>query len=136
MKKCTKCWIEKKFGDFYKSSRSKDGYMPSCKTCADTSTKASRAKKKDHYNKLRNNYKRERYSFIAEAKQKTGCAVCGEREVVCLDFHHLDPSSKDFALANAWGFGEEKLRAEMDKCVVVCKNCHAKIHAGLINLPL
>jgi hypothetical protein len=98
-------------------------------------TRQSRAKKQDHYNKLRNDYKRRIYEDIALIKRTNGCKICGEDEPVCLDFHHLNPAEKDFSLGRAWGFSEVKLKAEMEKCIIVCKNCHAKIHAGILDAP-
>lgn len=44
------------------------------------------------------------------------------------DFHHLDPTQKDFQIGKKnWSF--EKIKSELDKCVLVCAVCHRKIHA-------
>ena len=49
-----------------------------------------------------------------------------------LDFHHLDPASKEFDIAMAmndeWTW--EAVLAEIRKCVCLCANCHRKVHAG------
>lgn len=60
---------------------------------------------------------------------KTPCA-CGESDKRCLDFHHVDPATKLFRLgeAHTLGYSREKVIAEMDKCVVMCSNCHRKHH--------
>lgn len=67
---------------------------------------------------------------------KTKCAYCPESESCCLDFHHLDPTQKESSIADACrnGWAEERLRTEIAKCLVVCKNCHAKLHAGKLVL--
>jgi len=57
--------------------------------------------------------------------------------VAALDFHHLDPSQKDFGISEGgvprkWS----KIQQELDKCVLVCNRCHAEIHAGIRNIPL
>jgi transposase len=73
--------------------------------------------------------------LVAEAGGR--CAICGyDRCVAALHFHHIDPASKRFhlsmqgvtrALATA--------RAEMEKCVLLCANCHAEVESGLVAPP-
>lgn len=66
-------------------------------------------------------------------KYKGGkCAECGySRCLQALDFHHLDPSQKDFSIAGSHNRSWEKIKAELDKCICLCKNCHAEVHAGI-----
>lgn len=62
------------------------------------------------------------------------CQICGyDKCNAALDFHHLDPTKKDFAIGSkgytrAW----KSVQAELDKCILVCANCHREIHNGLI----
>jgi hypothetical protein len=64
------------------------------------------------------------------------CAVCGyDRCMVNLHFHHVDPSTKSFALSVATGKGLSKLREEAKKCVLVWANCHGEIESRLIASP-
>jgi len=64
------------------------------------------------------------------------CAVCGyARTVVNLHFHHVDPSTKSFAVNSSLGKSLAAFRAEAKKCVLVCANCHGEIEAGLIPSP-
>ena len=54
-----------------------------------------------------------------------------------LHFHHIDPSQKKFPISDAVSSGkysQEEVEAEIKKCVLVCANCHAEIHASLIEL--
>jgi hypothetical protein len=57
-----------------------------------------------------------------------GCSVCGYAKcAAALDFHHLDPSFKERRVtARMWknNLGKE----ELEKCILVCKNCHMEIH--------
>src|SRR4051794_33666263 len=65
------------------------------------------------------------------------CALCGyDRSPVALQFHHLDPSTKDFGIADR-GVARaiSSARAEVGKCVLLCANCHAEVEAGLATLP-
>jgi transcription elongation factor Elf1 len=64
-----------------------------------------------------------------EIKRRFGCRTCGESELVCLEFHHLDPITKDFDIAQAmvdeWAW--DKVLAEIRKCACLCANCHRKV---------
>lgn len=62
------------------------------------------------------------------------CSMCGyNRYLGALDFHHLDPSEKEFEIGQGLlRYSKDKLIAEMSKCSLVCKNCHAEIEAGLM----
>lgn len=61
--------------------------------------------------------------------QKTACTDCGELDPACLDFHHVDSTKKDANLSVAvahWSI--KRLQTEMAKCVILCSNCHRKLH--------
>jgi hypothetical protein len=62
------------------------------------------------------------------------CAVCSYNKCVrALQCHHLDKSEKEFTVSRrtlSW----EKLVKELDKCILLCANCHSEYHAGLIDL--
>ena len=66
----------------------------------------------------------------AEAGGK--CTRCGYSGIA-LDWHHRNPEEKSFGISGK-GFSFEKLKEEANKCDLVCKNCHAEIHAGLLHL--
>jgi hypothetical protein len=64
------------------------------------------------------------------------CAVCGyQRCIINLHFHHIDPSTKAFSMSMARGKSIASYRAEAEKCVLVCANCHGEIEAGQIPSP-
>ena len=67
--------------------------------------------------------------FIEAYKREHPCP-CGEAHVACLQFHHTDPREKDFeiGLADRHMWSLERLHREMQKCQVLCANCHAKLH--------
>ncbi len=60
------------------------------------------------------------------------CVVCGyNRCAAALDFHHRNPHRKDKAIVNNiadWKWSD--LKRELDKCDLVCANCHREIHHG------
>lgn len=66
------------------------------------------------------------------------CALCGYgRWVGALQFHHLDPSRKEFSISQR-GHSRSlaRSRAEARKCVLLCANCHAEVEGGFATLPL
>ncbi len=65
------------------------------------------------------------------------CAACGyDRCLAALQFHHLDPDRKTFAIAgNGLTRSLAASRAEAAKCVLLCANCHAEVEAGERALP-
>src|SRR5262249_28265075 len=69
---------------------------------------------------------------IEAIKGYNGCALCPECDPVCLEFHHTDPKEKDFDIGSfpnvSWKWAI--IAREMRKCVVLCSNCHKKVHAG------
>ena len=64
------------------------------------------------------------------------CCVCGFHIYMgALEFHHLDPTKKDFQISKiSWGGLSAMLMQELDKCALLCANCHRMVHAGFIVL--
>ena len=66
------------------------------------------------------------------------CSICGyDKCPEALDFHHIDESKKSFSLSDHgikldWPL----IKEELDKCIVVCANCHREIHAGYIEVDI
>lgn len=93
-----------------------------------TLTKRERKLARCRENQKRSYWKKR--NFVNEYKSSRGCSIC-EKEFrsYCLDFHHIDDSEKDFnvgASLSSW----KKLESELEKCIVVCANCHREIHYG------
>ncbi len=65
------------------------------------------------------------------------CCVCGyDRNMRALHFHHLEPSLKRHEInAKGVAIALEKLRAEAQKCVLLCSNCHAEVEEGMVSVP-
>jgi len=65
------------------------------------------------------------------------CQVCGyDKYQGALDLHHLNAEEKDFGIGDkGYTRSWEKVRAELDKCILVCANCHREIEAGITQLP-
>ena len=99
----------------------------------------SRAAIRKHYNENKGYYKgkarrrrHEMRDWLRDYKQEQGCKDCGISNPVVLVFHHINPEEKDFNLCNApsFGYGIERVSKEIEKCIVLCANCHAIVHAS------
>ena len=75
-----------------------------------------------------------RRKWLVDYKKTLKCARCGETHPATLTFHHKNSSEKSFEIGNAivLGVGLKKLLAEIEKCEVICANCHAKEHLSYL----
>ena len=62
------------------------------------------------------------------------CVVCGEDHPVALQFHHLDPKIKDSTVSAMLRVKTDwtAIVAEIEKCAILCSNCHIKVHRNVI----
>jgi len=69
-------------------------------------------------------------AWMREFKAGLSCKKCGENHPAALQFHHLNPGEKDMNISETIhnGWSKKKIQKEMAKCIVLCANCHAKIH--------
>lgn len=58
------------------------------------------------------------------------CEKCGYNKYLgALEWHHLDPNVKEYAIGKRRGLKPETLQKEIEKCSLLCANCHAEAHA-------
>lgn len=63
------------------------------------------------------------------------CKVCEfSKYKTALDIHHLDPKQKDSNFASMRGWSWNRIQSELDKCILLCKNCHSAFHNGELSL--
>lgn len=117
---CTLCRERKELNnDNYGICKTeKTGYGGVCKKCLSKRTTRVQKASKEKY-----------------VQYKGGeCQVCGYNKCNgALCFHHINPEEKEFTLAKYKNRAWEIVKKELDKCLLVCANCHAEIHAGLID---
>lgn len=89
-----------------------DGYF-ACKKCASENVISKRRRLKEK---------------LVEYKGGK-CEICGYNKCIdALEFHHKDPNEKDFSISGK-SVSLERLKKEVDKCILVCANCHREIHS-------
>ena len=110
-KHCSICNTCKPRVDFY--VKKNGDYHPYCKSC--TSEKL---------------IKKNKITKSKCVEYKGGqCEKCGyNKSQAALHFHHIDPATKSFSIASRQSCSFEELKAELDKCIMLCANCHAEEH--------
>lgn len=83
-----------------------------------------------HTNKLRKQDRDKKFKIFREYKETKGCTLCGYNDYGgSLDFHHLKPKDKKIRItATHFVSNSTKIKKEMNKCIIVCKNCHYELH--------
>jgi hypothetical protein len=90
-----------------------------------------RDRNRERHNKNWRDLRARKVEKMRQLKSDRGCKECGERHPACLEFHHRDPEHKKFLIASvAFRLSDEKMKAEIEKCDVLCSNCHRKHHWG------
>ena len=75
---------------------------------------------------------RRRTKLRAVAYMGGSCQVCGyKRCAAALAFHHKDPKQKDFIISGGSIKSWDRMKKELDRCVLLCSNCHAEEHERL-----
>ena len=84
---------------------------------------------RDKIQKSNKAYKLKIRKWFKEYKKTLECTQCGESHWACLEFHHPH-NNKDKAVSNmaAAGYSKNRIMKEINKCVVLCANCHRKVH--------
>lgn len=103
-----------------------------CRTCPTTGEenfyKTARYQCKSCWNKRTAKDQQDKV-ILLKTEYGGKCAKCGyDKCIDALEFHHLDPSIKEFHLGEHRGRSLENLRQEMEKCILVCRNCHTELH--------
>lgn len=120
VKRCPACQKTKELNEFHKRKDGKPGSW--CKRC------------------MTNQALRRQQKYKAQAVEHKGgkCIVCGFNLYFgALEFHHLDPSKKEAGINKLTRSPQTKqVLQELDKCVLVCANCHRMAHGKLIVFSL
>lgn len=136
MKQCSKCKELKTESEFSKKHTSKDGLSWHCKICTRNYTKTHYRNNKKYYkDKARRNdiiRRKKIKAWFINYKSKLKCEQCGEHHISTLDFHHKNLNEKDHEISKLVYYGSlNLLKKEIEKCSVLCSNCHRKHHYNI-----
>ena len=114
---CPKCKKVKPITEFYKR-RGKEGASVYCKACTNEQAVIRQRR-----------LKQECIDYKGGS-----CQQCGyDKYNGALEFHHINPNEKDFNVGSLKSYSfTEKLKQELDKCILLCSNCHREVHGGLL----
>lgn len=88
-------------------------------------------KDKNKFLEYQRKRRQKRINYLRQIRKNGCCAFCGWKEhPEILNFHYLDPSSKEFGFSGSeiGNVKLEKLQQEIDKCILLCPNCHTWLH--------
>jgi hypothetical protein len=132
VKRCCTCKQVRPLTDFNRLLRAKDGRQPSCRAC----NAAYHQKNWDrHMAQIRARRERRRAAnkaFIIDYLRVHPCVDCGETDIVVLEFDHLRDKRANVSYLIQGG-EMQRLCEEIEKCDVVCANCHRRRTARRAN---
>ncbi len=127
---CSKCKIDKPTTDFHKKKSSSTGYNFQCKICINSYHKTRKYPVRKDY--MRDFYKQKSTRYKKQLIEMLGgkCNKCGLIDDPCVyDFHHTNPEQKEFSIATALKHSTwDAIKKEVSKCILLCSNCHRKLH--------
>jgi hypothetical protein len=134
-KKCCDCKKRKNIEEFAKKGKKKDGSIARNSYCGPCESKRRKMYYKKNQEIVLNRVHKRRDKLAYELqylKSKLKCQECGESDPRCLDFHHIDPTTKTNQVPELWHKAtKQDAQKEMEKCEVLCANCHRKHHHKL-----
>jgi len=137
LRKCTQCGVEARTEEelelFNKDKRLPHGRTAKCKKCISIKHNKWMRDNKDKLNKWRREDFKKKQDRLAEYIGGRICAHCGftHTSFVPFDFHHTDPNTKDVSISDAISRSWDNLLKEVDKCILLCSNCHRIEHERL-----
>jgi hypothetical protein len=129
---CSRCNVEKYIDDEFQKRKGPNYFSTYswCKVCHAEHQKLAREPKKKESNKriqeLRTIRRIEVQKIIVDHLKSHPCISCNQNNILCLDFDHRDPQEKEFCISSALSTVPrlKRLRKEIDKCDILCANCH------------
>lgn len=130
-KKCTKCGQWKDIEEFAWKNKAQGKRRAQCKECTrkeDKERYANDEKRREAIKAVHKNQVKYIREYVQDIKKHSKCAMCGEDRWYVLDFHHT--GDKDFNISQKVqeGCSLETIKKEIEKCIVLCANCHREVH--------
>lgn len=87
-------------------------------------------KVRQYKHKYKHEQKRLAREHIKTIKEQSGCKICGNKNIHCLDFHHRPKTKKKNTVCNLvrQGYSLNIIKKEIKKCDIICSNCHRTQH--------
>ena len=88
--------------------------------------KLNKNSEKEHVQRRKKGLKK----WLENYKSKLRCSKCNENHPSTIDFHHKRESEKEMSISKmvSEGYSKERIKKEIEKCQILCSNCHRKLH--------
>ena len=129
MKNCNRCKVDLSPSDFNKSKHNKDGLQKECRNCQKERFKTYYENNDEVKTRIRNRHKdsqKRNKDYVNSLR--LSCSQCNESHPGVLDFHHNTEKDLEISVAIFRGWSIKRLQSEIDKCTILCANCHRKHH--------
>ena len=130
---CSVCQTQKPESDFFSNKKRKSGFDCYCKECRRIYSRKHYKMQTEYYENKNIRRKKKTRAYVVDFRTGMKCARCGFDNPAALDFHHLDPTQKEFSISQAHvrGIGLERIKKEIEKCIILCANCHRIEHSNI-----
>lgn len=130
VRECQNCGETKSLEDFNFNKQCSKGRTRTCKSCTSAKRTTWYKDNRSRRQYAANKRNRDRKKLVVEHFGDR-CADCKQSYQQCVyEFHHLDPNQKDYNPSKSMSHSLERMWAELDKCIMVCSNCHKIRHWG------
>jgi hypothetical protein len=124
-KVCSKCNTRKNTEEFSFRNKNKGSRRAECKACFKPLSQNHYKKNRQAYNQRGIERRKITRDWILTYLSSKKCKDCGNSDIRVLEFDHVaDNKSYNIAILIAKGYGLVTLNKEVEKCEVVCANCH------------
>ncbi len=127
---CITCKQDKTLDQFYKKTRNKNGLDYKCIDCWKAYKKQFCQKHSKKFTEKTISFRKELQDYVDSIKMN-GCVKCGYKKCLkALVFHHVRPNTKSSSISNLVTRCAKKdiIKQEIDKCILLCQNCHHELH--------
>lgn len=129
-KRCCTCKEIKDIEEFSCKNKKKGIRNSKCKSCHRKYVREHYANNKEMYTERNKRNTKIIKEWFEDFKSTLSCVRCGEDHPATFDFHHRNPNDKELeignAVANRWTI--PRIMKEIEKCDILCANCHRKLH--------
>jgi hypothetical protein len=140
---CRNCHVKLHKGDGHVPSKipeklgSYTGILKVCRTCNIAKDSSLFADNRNVCRKCRQVYTAKARAInkarVHEYLESKGCRCCGLSDPEVLELHHDDPSVKEYTVSHIYSYNWDNIQKEINKCSVLCSNCHRKLHSNEVS---
>lgn len=137
VKQCNRCKETKDISEFFPRSDRKNAFIPYCKLCKRENDRRYNKNRKPESKRINLEKRKLRMetirNWLYDRLRQKGCKDCGENDIVVLEFHHIENKKYTISHMLRSKMSLDNLKSEVEKCEVVCANCHRRRTAKQFN---